>query len=107
MSDTISADWLKEIGVVAAAAELESLATHAEGALELLVGYQITRQLTGSQIDEFQSLLSSGATEDERLAWLEAVYPAYQDIVAEETLKLRLAISLQDDKAKYIRQLKS
>jgi hypothetical protein len=65
---------------------------HIYETLELRVGMKLAEQMTDAQLDEFEGFIDrkddAGA-----LTWLEANFPLYKQVVAEELEKLKAEIS--------------
>ena len=90
MSYHIDDDFLKEVGfVLANDTERKKKIDELNNTLESMVGGVIADRLTDEQIDEFEGLLESSATEQEKLDWLKKNYPSYEDVVDEEYNKLK------------------
>jgi hypothetical protein len=78
---TITTSWLRALGVDVPEEDLPALANHAEAALELRVGTSIVETLTEDELQEFEGLIEQGASEAERLQWLEENAPEYKRTV--------------------------
>lgn len=84
-------------------ADKDSLLAGLYEQLELRVGTVIARQLSDDQLDEFEKLIDA-EKQQEALAWLQANYPDYKQVVAEELKKL--TEELKQNKDKILAQLR-
>lgn len=61
--------------------------------LELRVGMRLAEQMTEAQMDEFEALVDGqDAGGDAAKQWLEANFPGYKQVVADELAKLKAEI---------------
>jgi predicted RNA-binding Zn ribbon-like protein len=86
-------DFLASIGLGGLPAEQkQDMLKHIYETLELRVGMKLAEQMSDSQLDEFEAFIDrkddAGA-----LKWLEANFPHYKQVVAEELEKLKAEIS--------------
>ena len=69
---------------------------HMYDTLEFRVGMAMAEDMSNDQLDEFEALLDGG-DEDRALAWLEAEFPNYQDVVREELAGLKNEVAALAD----------
>lgn len=80
---------LTELGLQALPAEdKKALLKHIYETLEMRVGTTLARQMTDSQLDEFESFINAN-DEAGALHWLETNFPNYKDVVAHEFEQLK------------------
>ena len=80
---------LTELGLQALPAEdKKALLKHIYETLEMRVGTTLARQMTDSQLDEFESFINAN-DEAGALHWLETNFPNYKDVVAHEFAQLK------------------
>ncbi|MBP6041572.1 hypothetical protein KA529_00955 [Candidatus Saccharibacteria bacterium] len=93
----IDDNLLKEIGLSALPAdERNRLLAQIYETLELRVGMRLAENMTDDQLDEFEQFIDSN-NEDGALKWLEANFPNYKAVVAEELEKLKAEIKKDAD----------
>lgn len=82
-------NFLRELGLGALpAAEKNKMLSHIYETLEMRVGVRLASGMTDAQLDEFESYINNN-DESGALKWLEANFPNYKDVVAEELNKLK------------------
>ena len=80
---------LTELGLQALPAEdKKALLKHIYETLEMRVGTTLARQMTDSQLDEFESFINAN-DEAGALHWLETNFPNYKEVVAHEFEQLK------------------
>jgi hypothetical protein len=80
---------LTELGLQALPAEdKKALLKHIYETLEMRVGTTLARQMTDSQLDEFESYINAN-DEAGALHWLETNFPNYKEVVAHEFEQLK------------------
>ncbi len=85
-------DLLQELGLGALPPEeKKKLLAHIYETLEMRVGMKLAEQMTDAQLDEFEQFITRN-DEAGALAWLEANFPNYKDVVAAEFEKLKSEI---------------
>jgi len=77
--------------------EKSKLLAHIYETLETRVGMRLASRMSNTQLDEFETFIN---TNDEKgaLKWLEANFPNYPQVVAEELDKLKVEIKQNRDK---------
>jgi hypothetical protein len=95
----INETWLKENGVDLPDKDLQKLADMAYDEWELRVGNMLAEKLTDEQIAEFEKITD----EDGQVAWLDEVYPEYDEVVEREAEKLAAELKEAADKVKLIK----
>ena len=86
---------LQELGLGSLpAAEKNKMLAHIYETLELRVGMNLARKMTDAQLDEFESYIDKN-DESGALSWLEANFPDYKKVVADELEKLKAEIKSQ------------
>lgn len=82
-------NFLKELGLDNLPAdEKNKMLSHIYETLEMRVGVRLASKMTDAQLDEFESFINNN-DETGALKWLEANFPNYKDVVAEELSKLK------------------
>src|SRR5882672_8781442 len=85
-------DLLNELGLAALPPEeKKKLLAHIYETLEMRVGMKLAERMTDAQLDEFEQFINAN-DEAGALRWLEANFPNYKDVVAEEFEKLKAEI---------------
>ncbi len=85
-------DLLNELGLGSLSAdEKKKMLSHIYETLEMRVGMKLAERMTDAQLDEFEQFINAN-DEAGALRWLEANFPNYKDVVAEEFEKLRQEI---------------
>lgn len=79
--------------------EKNRLLRHIYETLEMRVGMTLAQQMSDEQLTQFESYIDSN-DEAGALKWLEANFPNYKDVVAEELEKLKTEIASDADKIK-------
>lgn len=83
---------LRELGLGNLPAEEKNkMLGHIYETLEMRVGMKLAEQMTNEQLDEFESFIDSN-DEAGALKWLEANFPDYKQVVADELEKLKTEI---------------
>lgn len=82
----------------------DSLLKHLYDSLELNVGTVIAADLSDDQLKQFEKLVDA-EQQDKALAWLQANYPGYKQVVENELAKLKAEI--QQNSAKILGQADS
>jgi predicted RNA-binding Zn ribbon-like protein len=83
---------LEELGLGALpAAEKNKMLGHIYETLEMRVGMKLAEQMSNEQLDEFESFIDKN-DEAGALKWLEANFPDYKKVVADELDKLKVEI---------------
>jgi len=91
-------DFLKDLGLGALPAEeKKKMLSHIYETLEMNVGMKLASGMSDAQLDEFESLMPTpedspeeqARKEQAALKWLEANFPNYKQVVAEELEKLK------------------
>lgn len=77
--------------------EKNKLLQHIYETLEMRVGMHLAGQMSEDQLKEFEGFMDSG-DEDSALKWLEANFPDYKKVVAQELEKLKQEIASDADK---------
>ncbi len=84
---------LRELGLGALPAEEKNrMLAHIYETLEMRVGMKLAEQMTDQQLDEFEAFIDNN-DEAGALKWLEANFPNYKQVVAEELEALKTEIS--------------
>lgn len=89
---------LKELGLEELPAEEKNkMLSHIYETLEMRVGVKLADQMTDEQLDEFEQYINKD-DQDGALKWLEANFPNYKQVVADEleTLKQEIKASAKD-----------
>jgi hypothetical protein len=60
--------------------------------LELRVGMKLAEQMSDEQLDEFEAIIEQPNSDEKAKTWLEANFPGYKQVVAEELDKLKAEI---------------
>ncbi|HEV7454934.1 MAG TPA: DUF5663 domain-containing protein [Candidatus Saccharimonadales bacterium] len=85
-------DLLKELGLdTLPADEKKKFLAHIYETLEMRVGMKLAEQMSDAQLTEFEQFIDRN-DEGGALKWLEANFPNYKDVVAEEFEKLKSEI---------------
>lgn len=85
-------NFLKELGLEGLPSdEKNKILAHIYETLEMRVGVKLASGMTDAQLDEFESYINKN-DESGALKWLEANFPNYKDVVAEELNKLKTEI---------------
>jgi len=85
-------DLLKELGLGSLPAEEKNtMLAHIYETLEMRVGMKLAEQMTHEQLDEFEGFIDQN-DEKSALAWLEANFPDYKKVVANELEQLKTEI---------------
>lgn len=85
-------DLLNELGLGSLSPdEKKKMLAHVYETLEMRVGMKLAERMTDAQLDEFEQFINAN-DEAGALRWLEANFPNYKDVVAEEFEKLKLEI---------------
>jgi len=85
-------DLLQELGLAnLPAEEKRKLLAHIYETLEMRVGMKLAEQMTDAQLSEFERFIDRN-DEASALAWLEANFPNYKDVVAQEFERLKAEI---------------
>lgn len=71
--------------------EKKKMLAHIYETLEMRVGMKLAEQMTDAQLDEFEQFINRN-DEAGALRWLEANFPHYKQVVAEEFEKLKAEI---------------
>jgi hypothetical protein len=82
-------DLLNELGLGSLSPDdKKKMLAHVYETLEMRVGMKLAERMSDAQLDEFEQFIN---TNDEQgaLHWLEANFPDYKDVVAEEFEKLK------------------
>lgn len=88
-------ELLQQLGLAALPpAEKNKMLAHIYETLELRVGMKLAEQMTDAQLDEFESYIDKN-DEAGALKWLEANFPNYKQVVADELEKLKAEIKAQ------------
>ena len=98
---------LKELGLgTLPPQEKNAMLAHIYETLEMRVGMKLAQQMSEQQLDEFETLMPTEKDSDtakqekekKALTWLEANFPNYKQVVADElnTLKAEIKASSQD-----------
>src|SRR3954469_7511986 len=83
---------LRELGLGdLPAAEKNKMLAHIYETLEMRVGMKLAEQMTDAQLDEFEQFINRN-DEAGALKWLEANFPHYKDVVAQEFDRLKAEI---------------
>ena len=83
---------LQELGLgTLPAVEKNKMLSHIYETLEMRVGMKLAEQMSNEQLDEFESYIDRN-DEPGALKWLEANFPGYKQVVAEELEKLKVEI---------------
>ena len=86
-------DLLKELGLDALPAdEKKKFLAHIYETLEMRVGMKLAEQMSDAQLTEFEQFIDQN-DEGGALKWLEANFPNYKDVVAQEFEKLKGEVS--------------
>jgi Protein of unknown function (DUF5663) len=86
---------LRELGLgEMPASEKNKMLAHIYETLELRVGMKLAEQMSDAQLDEFESFIDRN-DEAGALKWLEANFPNYKQVVADELEKLKGEIKQQ------------
>lgn len=81
--------FLEELGLGSLpAVEKNKMLAHIYETLETRVGVRLAEQMTNEQLDEFEAYINR-QDEAGALSWLEANFPNYKQVVAEELEKLK------------------
>lgn len=82
-------NFLKEIGLDGLpATEKNKMLAHIYETLEMRVGVKLASKMSDAQLDEFESYINKNDQKG-ALTWLEANFPNYKDVVADELNKLK------------------
>lgn len=82
-------NFLKELGLGSLpAAEKNKMLAHIYETLEMRVGVKLASKMSDAQLDEFESYINKNDQKG-ALTWLEANFPNYKDVVADELDKLK------------------
>lgn len=85
-------DLLQELGLAALPAEeKKKLLAHIYETLEMRVGMKLAEQMSDAQLTEFEQFIDKN-DEAGALKWLEANFPNYKDVVAQEFERLKTEI---------------
>lgn len=85
-------DLLNELGLGSLSPdEKKKMLSHIYETLEMRVGMKLAERMTDAQLDEFEQFINAN-DEAGALRWLEANFPNYKDVVAEEFEKLKQEI---------------
>src|SRR5262245_52910329 len=85
-------DLLQELGLAALPPEeKKKMLAHIYETLEMRVGMKLAEQMTDAQLDEFEQFINRN-DEAGALRWLEANFPHYKDVVAQEFEQLKMEI---------------
>lgn len=88
-------ELLQQLGLAALPAdEKNKMLAHIYETLELRVGMKLAEQMTDAQLDEFEAFIDKN-DEEGALKWLEANFPDYKQVVADELEKLKDEIKTQ------------
>ncbi len=80
---------LEEVGLGALPAEEKNrMLAHIYETLEMNVGMKLARQMSNEQLDEFEAYIDR-QDEAGALGWLEANFPDYKQVVADELTSLK------------------
>jgi len=71
--------------------EKNKMLNHIYDTLEMRVGVRLANQMTDQQLDEFEAYIDRNDQEG-ALQWLEANFPDYKNVVADELDKLKAEI---------------
>jgi hypothetical protein len=83
---------LQELGLAALPAEeKKKMLAHIYETLEMRVGMELAKQMSDAQLSEFEEFINRN-DEAGALAWLEANFPNYKQVVADEFEKLKQEI---------------
>jgi predicted RNA-binding Zn ribbon-like protein len=83
---------LQELGLgVLPPDEKKKMLAHIYETLEMRVGMELAKQMSDAQLNEFEEFINRN-DEAGALKWLEANFPNYKDVVAEEFEKLKAEI---------------
>ncbi len=83
---------LQELGLgVLPVEEKNRMLQHIYETLEMRVGMRLAEQMSDQQLDEFESFIDRG-DEPGALKWLEANFPNYKEVVAQELDKLKVEV---------------
>lgn len=83
---------LQELGLgTLPAVEKNKMLSHIYETLEMRVGMKLAEQMSNDQLDEFESYIDRN-DEPGALKWLEANFPGYKQVVADELEKLKIEI---------------
>lgn len=83
---------LQELGLgTLPAVEKNKMLSHIYETLEMRVGMKLAEQMSNEQLDEFESYIDRN-DEPGALKWLEANFPGYKQVVADELEKLKIEI---------------
>lgn len=83
---------LEELGLGSLPAEEKNrMLTHIYETLEMRVGMKLAEQMSNEQLDEFEGFIDKN-DEAGALKWLEANFPGYKQVVAEELEKLKAEV---------------
>ncbi len=86
-------DLLQQLGLAALPAEeKKKLLAHIYETLEMRVGMKLAERMSDAQLTEFEQFIDRN-DEAGALKWLEANFPNYKDVVAEEFEKLKAEIT--------------
>lgn len=82
-------NFLKELGLDGMPSEEKNkMLSHIYETLEMRVGVRLASKMSDAQLDEFEGFINNN-DEAGALKWLEANFPDYKDVVAEELNKLK------------------
>jgi hypothetical protein len=82
-------DFLQELGLSTLPADdKKAMLNHIYETLEMRVGMKLAEQMTNEQLDEFEGFIDRN-DEPGALKWLEANFPNYKQVVAEELERLK------------------
>jgi hypothetical protein len=85
-------NFLQELGLGSLPpAEKNKMLGHIYETLEMRVGMKLAEQMSNEQLDEFESFIDKN-DEAGALKWLEANFPDYKQVVADELEKLKAEI---------------
>ena len=99
---------LQELGLgTLPAVEKNKMLSHIYETLEMRVGMKLAEQMSNDQLDEFESYIDRN-DEPGALKWLEANFPGYKQVVADELEKLKSKSVLQRHKSsQHLRLIQS
>jgi hypothetical protein len=81
--------------------EKKALLAHIYEQLEINVGKTLASKMSAEQLDEFEAFVDSN-DEEGALKWLQANFPNYKDIVADELEKLKKEV--KENKETFLAQ---
>ncbi len=85
---------LKELGLgTLPPEEKNKMLAHIYETLEMRVGMKLAEQMSNEQLDEFEDFIDAN-DEAGALKWLEANFPNYKQVVADELDKLKAEVKL-------------